>query len=370
MNAATLLPDWRAGGRAVTTAHEHAGGLGPLYALRDRNGVELAFVDAGDDGDDDRTLAAFDAAITPGTRLVSISHVLWTTGAVMPVAADRRARPRPRRARRWSTGRRPPAPSRSVSTTSARTCTPSPPRSGCSVRRGWARSSSDPRIDRTVHARARRPVQLRARRQRGRRRVVGRWPPLRVDVASTARRSSGWRARSAGCRCTSGSTSSIGGGWRWPPLAAARLASIPGVTVLTPTHAMATLVTFRIAGWPAQTGARRARFAGLRHRPDDPDPRRAADQRRLLQLRGGARAPRRGGRAARRAHARDAAAAPRPGHPGRVMADRPDPTAMPAAPLVGGGALAPVPARPAPGRAGRGGQPERGDRPGRRVPRL
>ena len=31
-----------------------------------------------------------------------------------------------------------------------------------------------------------------------------------------------------------------------------RLAAIPGVTVLTPRHAMATLVTFRIAGWPAQ----------------------------------------------------------------------------------------------------------------------
>ena len=34
--------------------------------------------------------------------------------------------------------------------------------------------------------------------------------------------------------------------------AAARLAGIPGVTVLTPSHAMATLVTFRIAGWSAQ----------------------------------------------------------------------------------------------------------------------
>jgi L-cysteine/cystine lyase len=34
--------------------------------------------------------------------------------------------------------------------------------------------------------------------------------------------------------------------------AATRLAGIPGVTVLTPSHAMATLVTFRIAGWPAQ----------------------------------------------------------------------------------------------------------------------
>ena len=34
--------------------------------------------------------------------------------------------------------------------------------------------------------------------------------------------------------------------------AAARLAGIPGVTVLTPSHVMATLVTFRIAGWRAQ----------------------------------------------------------------------------------------------------------------------
>ncbi len=86
MNAATQLPDWRTGGRVVTTAHEHAGGVGPLYALRQRTGAEIVFVEAGDDGDDERTMAAFDDAITPGTRLVAISHVLWTTGAVLPVA--------------------------------------------------------------------------------------------------------------------------------------------------------------------------------------------------------------------------------------------------------------------------------------------
>jgi L-cysteine/cystine lyase len=42
---------------------------------------------------------------------------------------------------------------------------------------------------------------------------------------------------------------------RGPALAAAgadRLAAIPGVTVLTPRHAMGTLVTLRIEGWPAQ----------------------------------------------------------------------------------------------------------------------
>ncbi len=49
-------------------------------------GIDVVFVDAGADGDEARTIAAFDAAITADTRLVSISHVLWTTGAVMPVA--------------------------------------------------------------------------------------------------------------------------------------------------------------------------------------------------------------------------------------------------------------------------------------------
>jgi L-cysteine/cystine lyase len=86
MNAGTLALDWRSGGRIVTTTGEHLGGIGPLYALRGR-GVDIDILDVGADGDDARTLAAFEAAITAETRLVSVSHVLWTTGAVMPVAA-------------------------------------------------------------------------------------------------------------------------------------------------------------------------------------------------------------------------------------------------------------------------------------------
>ena len=87
VNLGTLAIDWRNGGRIVTTDSEHPGGLGPLYALRDRADAELVFVDAGAEGAEARMLAAFDAAITPGTRLVALSHVLWTTGAVMPIAA-------------------------------------------------------------------------------------------------------------------------------------------------------------------------------------------------------------------------------------------------------------------------------------------
>ena len=86
LNIATWAIDLAAGDRVVTSRFEHAGALGPLYTVRDRLGVDLVMADLGDGGDDERTLAALDAAIVPGTRLVSISHVAWTTGAVLPIA--------------------------------------------------------------------------------------------------------------------------------------------------------------------------------------------------------------------------------------------------------------------------------------------
>ncbi|HEY6014762.1 MAG TPA: aminotransferase class V-fold PLP-dependent enzyme, partial [Candidatus Limnocylindrales bacterium] len=87
MNAGTLAAVGAGvGGRVVTSRHEHLGGLGPLFSMRDRGAAEVEIVAAGDDGDDARTLAAFEAAITPETRLVSVSHVAWTTGAVLPIA--------------------------------------------------------------------------------------------------------------------------------------------------------------------------------------------------------------------------------------------------------------------------------------------
>jgi L-cysteine/cystine lyase len=78
--------DWKAGDRAVTTGLEHPGGTGALYNLRDRVGIDLAFVDVPGDGDEGALLAAFDAAIDERTRLVAVSHVLWATGAVLPIA--------------------------------------------------------------------------------------------------------------------------------------------------------------------------------------------------------------------------------------------------------------------------------------------
>jgi L-cysteine/cystine lyase len=86
MNLGTWSVDWTDGGRAVTTCHEHAGGVGPLYVVADRHGVELGFAEFAGDATDDEIVALFDRLVTPGTKLVSLSHVLWTTGLVMPVA--------------------------------------------------------------------------------------------------------------------------------------------------------------------------------------------------------------------------------------------------------------------------------------------
>jgi L-cysteine/cystine lyase len=86
INLAIAALPWSPGDRVLTTAHEHPGGMGPLLALRDRMGIELEVVDVGDGGDDARTLEAFSRALGRPARALMISHVLWTTGARLPLA--------------------------------------------------------------------------------------------------------------------------------------------------------------------------------------------------------------------------------------------------------------------------------------------
>jgi L-cysteine/cystine lyase len=85
MNIGAWSIDWSPGDRAVTTSLEHPGGTGALYNLRDRVGIDLAFVDVGPTRDENDIVEAFDAAIDARTRLVAVSHVLWATGTVLPV---------------------------------------------------------------------------------------------------------------------------------------------------------------------------------------------------------------------------------------------------------------------------------------------
>ena len=61
----------------VTTTDEHFGLLGPLHV----SGARVVVVPPDAD--------AIVAAVTPRTRLLAVSHVLWTTGQVLPVHALR-----------------------------------------------------------------------------------------------------------------------------------------------------------------------------------------------------------------------------------------------------------------------------------------
>ena len=85
MNIATWGLNWQPGDEIVVTTHEHEAGLLPAYAVARRFGVGVRLVDAG--GPADTVAAAAIAAITPRTRLVILSHVTFTTGAVLPVQA-------------------------------------------------------------------------------------------------------------------------------------------------------------------------------------------------------------------------------------------------------------------------------------------
>ncbi len=76
--------DWHEGDEVITTNHEHISLLAPLYQLRDRYGIVIRFADIGSAAEKP-VLKAIADLVTPRTRLISISHVTWTTGAVLNI---------------------------------------------------------------------------------------------------------------------------------------------------------------------------------------------------------------------------------------------------------------------------------------------
>ena len=72
--------DLRPEDEVVTTDAEHPGLLLPLHA----SGARVVVADVATRSADD-ALAAIVRAITPRTRLLAVSHILWTTGQVVPV---------------------------------------------------------------------------------------------------------------------------------------------------------------------------------------------------------------------------------------------------------------------------------------------
>lgn len=78
--------NWHEGDEVITTNHEHFSALAPLYQLRDRYGIVIRIADLGPSGDAP-IFKAFSDQVTPRTRLIVLSHVTWTTGAVLDINA-------------------------------------------------------------------------------------------------------------------------------------------------------------------------------------------------------------------------------------------------------------------------------------------
>jgi selenocysteine lyase/cysteine desulfurase len=80
MNLGVASIDWREGDEVISTETEHPGCLVPLHNLRERFGAKVTLVSP------PVTAEKIEAAMTPTTRLVALSHVDWTSGEVFPLA--------------------------------------------------------------------------------------------------------------------------------------------------------------------------------------------------------------------------------------------------------------------------------------------
>jgi selenocysteine lyase/cysteine desulfurase len=87
MNTIALGMRLVAGDRVLTTDEEHHGGGDCWRYLERRRGIAVDIVPIAPlDHDPKRILDRFAAAITPGTRVISVSHIFTSTGLRMPVA--------------------------------------------------------------------------------------------------------------------------------------------------------------------------------------------------------------------------------------------------------------------------------------------
>jgi L-cysteine/cystine lyase len=250
MNIAAWSLDWRPGDRVVMTGHEHPAVIGPLATIRDRFGVELHVLDIGDGGDDERTLAALDAALAPHTRLVALSHVLWTTGARLPIeriAALTRAR------------------GVVLAVDGAQSAGAMPVNVGATGADFYALAGqkwllgpegtgalwvAPDMLERAKRTFAGHHTQARSD-------ALGLWEPQpdarrfmfsgyhRPSIVGLAR-SIGWLAMYVGFEFVHRRGAALA------RRTLDALAEVEGVEILTPRHQMSTLVTFRIRGWPAE----------------------------------------------------------------------------------------------------------------------
>jgi L-cysteine/cystine lyase len=84
MNLATLGVNWQPGDEAVTTNVEHPGALYPLYAARERFNITIKTA-AVAGKDPEACVEEITRLLSTRTKLVSLSHVSFQTGQLLPI---------------------------------------------------------------------------------------------------------------------------------------------------------------------------------------------------------------------------------------------------------------------------------------------
>ncbi len=84
LNTALFGLNWHRDDEILTTNLEHPALFAPLGLLAHRFGVVVRYADIDDGGGD--VVGALEAMITPRTRVIALSHVMWSSGAVIPLA--------------------------------------------------------------------------------------------------------------------------------------------------------------------------------------------------------------------------------------------------------------------------------------------
>ncbi len=83
MNIAIMGLRWQQGDEIITSVAEHPGGLYPAYLLHQRYGVKVRQTEIALPGRD--PVEELRKALSPRTKAVVLSHVSWATGMVLPV---------------------------------------------------------------------------------------------------------------------------------------------------------------------------------------------------------------------------------------------------------------------------------------------
>ena len=78
---------WRAGDRLLVSDGEHPGVVATCGEIARREGLQVETLPVQDCATAEQVLKRLEQALRPRTRLVVLSHLLWTTGAAMPVPA-------------------------------------------------------------------------------------------------------------------------------------------------------------------------------------------------------------------------------------------------------------------------------------------